>query len=143
MGEELRVPLIMPTSPDRPVLTTVEPQLFVTDLPAALAWYADRLGFTVVFAYGEPPFYAQVARDGAQLNLRHVDRPVIDRSAEPDLLSAAIGVTHAGRLFAEFQAAGAAFHQTLTREPWHGEGHASFIVEDPEGNLLLFGGRTD
>ena len=131
----------MPT--DAPTLTTIEPQLFVTDLPSALAWYTAKLGFTVGFVYGEPPFYAQVARDGVMMNLRHVDRPVIDRSAEPDLLSAAIGVTHAGRLFEEFQASGATFHQTLTREPWHGEGHGSFIVEDPDGNLLLFGGRTD
>ena len=133
----------MPTNPDRPTLTTIEPQLFVTDLPAALAYYTTRLGFTVGFVYGEPAFYAQVTRDGVMLNLRHVDRPVIDRTVDDDLLSAAIGVTHAGRLFEDFRAAGAAFHQTLTREPWHGEGHGSFIVEDPDGNLLLFGGRTD
>jgi catechol 2,3-dioxygenase-like lactoylglutathione lyase family enzyme len=127
----------------RPILWTVEPQLFVTDLPRALAFYAEKLGFAVGFAHGEPAFYVQVVRDGAMLNLRHVDRPVIDRSSDKDLLTAAITTSHAKQLFLEFQARGVVFHQTLTREPWHGQGQGAFIVADPDGNLLLFGGRTD
>ncbi|HYD45326.1 MAG TPA: VOC family protein [Phenylobacterium sp.] len=129
--------------PARPVITTCEPQVFVTDMPRALAFYTATLGFTVGFVYGEPPFYAQVVRDGAMLNLRHVDRPAIDRAAGPDLLSVAFGVSHAKQLFQELQERGAPFRQTLTREPWHGQGQGNFIVEDPDGNLLLFGGRTD
>ncbi|HWA61414.1 MAG TPA: GNAT family N-acetyltransferase [Caulobacteraceae bacterium] len=125
------------------VLTTIEPQVFVTDMPRALAFYAETLGFSVGFTWGEPPFYAQVVRDGAMMNLRHVDRPALDRSAGADLLSAAIGVSNARLLFQEFLARGATFHQPLTREPWHGQGQGAFIVEDPDGNLLLFGGRTD
>jgi catechol 2,3-dioxygenase-like lactoylglutathione lyase family enzyme len=129
--------------PSRPVLLTIEPQLFVTDLPRALTFYVEKLGFSVGFVYGEPPFYAQVVRDGAMLNLRHVDKPAIDRTAGADLLSAAVGASHAKQLFLEFQAKGVPFRQTLTREPWHGQGQGAFIVEDPDGNLLLFGGRTD
>jgi catechol 2,3-dioxygenase-like lactoylglutathione lyase family enzyme len=129
--------------PRRPVLNTIEPQVFVTDMPRALAFYVETLGFQVGFVYGEPPFYAQVVRDGAMLNLRHVDRPAIDRTVGPDLLSAAVGVSDARQLFLEFQGRGATFRQTLTREPWHGQGQGAFIVEDPDGNLLLFGGRTD
>ena len=34
----------------------------------------------------------------------------------------------------EFQAAGVAFFQTLRKEPW---GAMTFIVWDPDGNLLL------
>jgi len=127
----------------RPVLWTIEPQLFVTDMPRALALYTEALGFVLGFAYGEPPFYAQVVRDGAMMNLRHVDRPVIDRSSDADLLSAAITTSHAGRLFLEYQAKGVVFRQTPVREPWHGQGQGAFIVEDPDGNLLAFGGRTD
>ena len=29
------------------------------------------------------------------------------------------------------------------RQPWHAENHADFIIADPDGNLLLFAGRTD
>jgi catechol 2,3-dioxygenase-like lactoylglutathione lyase family enzyme len=129
--------------PARPVILTVEPQIFVSDMSRSLAFYTEKLGFTVGFTYGEPSFYAQVVRDGAMMNLRHVDRSAIDRSAGEDLLSAAITVSHAKLLFMEFEAKGVAFRQTLAREPWHGHGQGSFIVEDPDANLLLFGGRAD
>jgi catechol 2,3-dioxygenase-like lactoylglutathione lyase family enzyme len=129
--------------PARPVILTAEPQVFVTDMSRALAFYTAKLGFTVGFTYGEPPFYAQVVRDGAMMNLRHVDRSAIDRSAGEDLLSAAITVSQAKLLFMEFEAKGVTFRQTLAREPWHGQGQGAFIVEDPDANLLLFGGRTD
>ena len=131
------------TRPTRPALLSVEPQLFVTDMPRALAFYVEQLGFSVGFEYGAPAFYAQVVRDGVMLNLRHVDRPAIDRTVDADLLSAAISVSHAGQLFLEFQSRAVPFRQTLTREPWHDEGQGAFIVEDPDGNLLLFAGRTD
>ena len=127
----------------RPVLLTVEPQLFVTDMPRAITFFVNKLGFSIGFTYGEPPFYAEVVRDAAMLNLRHVDLPVIDRSTESDLLSAAVTVSHAGRLFAEFKERGVPFRETLVRKPWHEAGQGSFIVEDPDGNLLLFAGLTD
>lgn len=127
----------------RPVIKSIEPQVFVTDMARALAFYTDKLGFSVGFEYGEPTFYAQVVRDAAMLNLRHVDRPVIDRSVEADLLSAALTVSNAKQLFLEYQALDVPFHSPLNREPWHGPGHGSFIVSDPDGNLLLFGGATE
>ena len=37
------------------VLAAVEPQLFVADVTASCEFYVSKLGFTVVFAYGEPP----------------------------------------------------------------------------------------
>jgi hypothetical protein len=43
-------------------------------------------------------------------------------------------------LYLEYQAAGVAFHQTLRTEPW---GARTFIVRDPDGNLILFAGRGD
>jgi len=57
------------------VILASEPQLFVSDLEAARAFYVHKLGFKVVFSYGEPPFYAQIARDGGRLNLRRVIGP--------------------------------------------------------------------
>ena len=123
-------------------IIAAEPQLFVADIKASLDFFTQKLGFAIVFAYGEPPFYAQVKRDGARLNLRCVDRPVIDpdyRDRE-ELLSAALTVGTADeikQLFLEFQAAGVAFFQTLKTQPW---GARNFIVKDPGGNLLLFAG---
>lgn len=120
-------------------LLGAEPMVFVTDFDAALAFYVGKLGFEVVFVYGDRPFYGQVRRDAAKLALRHVDTPVIDPQTRDreDLLSAAITVQDADALFAEFEAAGASFHQRPRTEPWGG---CTFIVSDPDGNLILFAG---
>jgi catechol 2,3-dioxygenase-like lactoylglutathione lyase family enzyme len=124
----------------RATLLAAEPQLFVTDLAAALAFYAGTLGFAVSFSYGNPPFYAQVFRDAARLNLRHADLPPFDaafRQSERDALAATITIDDPALLFSEYQAAGVVFHQALRTEPW---GARTFIVADPGGNLLLFSG---
>lgn len=128
------------TPPAHPFLLGAEPQLFVASIAASCAFYTDKLGFRIAFTYGTPPFYAQVARDDARLNLRHVDRPVIDphRRDQDSLLSAAITLEDAKPLFLEFQSAGVPFFQTLRTEPW---GARTFIVRDPDGNLILFAGR--
>lgn len=122
-------------------LVAAEPQLFVTDIERAIQFFDDRLGFGLNFTYGEPPFYAQVARDGVCLNLRHVDMPVFDpafRRSEPDALAATIVLEKAKPLFLEFQDRGVEFHQRLRAEPWGAE---TFIVSDPDGNLIAFAGR--
>lgn len=121
-------------------LIAAEPQLFVTDMQAALQHYTDSLGFTVAFVWGEPPFYAQVVRDGAKLNLRHVDGPVFSdalRQAEGEVLSATVTTDDIEGLYREIADLGVAFHQTLRTEPW---GARTFIVADPAGNLILFAG---
>ena len=118
-----------------------EPQLLARDIEASIAFYRDKLGFDLGFAYGEPPFYAQVVRGGGRLNLRLVGAgPVFDasfRAREPDVLAAAVTVDDIELLVLEFQRSGADFHQTLRREPW---GARTFIVADPDGNLILFAG---
>ncbi len=121
-------------------LLGAEPQLFATDLEASCAFYVKKLGFAVAFTYGEPPFYGQVFRDAARLNLRQRDEPAIRTELREmeHLLSASVTVDDAEALFSEFQAAGVAFHHPLKREAW---GALTFIVRDPDGNLILFAGR--
>ena len=122
------------------VVWSAEPQLFVSDIAAACRFYVEKLGFETVFSYGEPAFYAQVSRSEACLNLRKVAGPVFDdgfRRREPDVLAATITLGEAKPLFLEFQAAGVVFHQALRTEPW---GARTFIVEDPDGNLIAFAG---
>lgn len=118
-----------------------EPQLYVKDIAASVGFYTRLLGFSVAFTYGEPPFYGQVFRDAARLNLRQVDEPVVDpaRRASEQLLAASIALDAAEPLFLEYQNAGVDFAQPLRTEPW---GARTFIVRDLDGNLLLFAGRT-
>lgn len=123
-------------------LIAAEPQLFVRDVVLSTEFYRRKLGFSVAFIYGEPPFYAQVFRDGARLNLRQVDEPVLDpvhRDAE-QLLSASITLEDARPLFLEYQESEVEFAESLRSQPW---GARTFIVRDPDGNLLLFAGKDD
>jgi catechol 2,3-dioxygenase-like lactoylglutathione lyase family enzyme len=125
-----------------PTLTAAEPQLYVRDIAASCDFYSRMLGFSVAFTYGEPPFYGQVFRDNARLNLRQVDDPVVDakRRDTEQLLVASITLEDAKPLFLEYQSAGVKFVQSLRSEPW---GARTFIVSDPDGNLLLFAGRGE
>ena len=116
-----------------------EPQLFVTDLMVSLAFF-ESLGFSIAFTWGEPPSYGHVVRGGAHINLREVEGPVhapgfAERERDP--LGAILVVAHADTLFREFEGLGVPFHQRLRDEPW---GARTFIVRDPDGNLLLFAG---
>jgi catechol 2,3-dioxygenase-like lactoylglutathione lyase family enzyme len=120
------------------------PQLFVSDIAVSCTFFTGKLGFAVEFVYGEQPFYAQVKRGGAQIALRHVDPDVLDKiatamKADVDMLAASISVDDVQALYSEFQAARAAFHQELRAEPW---GARTFIIRDPDGNLLLFAGSA-
>ncbi len=129
----------------RPVITAVAAELFVSDIQKSCDFFTRKLGFSVVYVYGEPPFYGQVKRDAARLNLKHMDRPVIDPALREreQLLSADMGVDTADaikQLYLEFQQAGVEFQQTLMRQPW---GAKNFVVRDPDGNLLLFAGPAE
>jgi catechol 2,3-dioxygenase-like lactoylglutathione lyase family enzyme len=127
-----------PDSTPEPVITAAEPQLCVGDVAASVEFYTTLLGFSVAFAHGDPPFYAQVVRGGARLNLRHVDHPIIPAGDAEQLLAATIILEDAEPLFAEYERAGVAFTQSLRTEPW---GARTFTVRDRDGNLLLFAGR--
>ena len=132
---------VKPTA-SKVTIVAAEPQLFVTDMNRSCKFFVEKLGFSLVFSYGDPPYYAQVSRDAARLNLRCVEATSIGpmiRDHE-ELLAASMTVATADEiklLFFEFQSSGTAFHQRLKKQPW---GAKSFIVKDPDGNLLLFAG---
>ena len=133
------------SSPSKATIVSAEPQLFVTDIKRSCEFFREKLGFSLVFSYGKPPYYAQMGRDTARLNLRFVERPVIESTVRDreELLSVSMTVATANEiklLFLEFQSAGVAFHQTLKKQPW---GAKNFIVKDPDGNLLLFAGPAN
>jgi uncharacterized glyoxalase superfamily protein PhnB len=132
-------------SPSKATIVCAEPQLFVTDIERSCEFFHEKLRFSLVFSYGDPPYYAQMGRDAARLNLRRVDKPVIESTVRDreDLLSVSMTVATADEiklLFLEFQSAGVTFHQTLKKQPW---GAKNFIVKDPDGNLLLFAGPAN
>jgi uncharacterized glyoxalase superfamily protein PhnB len=127
------------------VFTSIEAQLFVVNIQSSSDFYTSKLGFAVAFLYGDPPFYGQVVRGCARLNLRLVGERVFcgDIRKREGLLSASITVATASeikQLFLDYQAAGVSFHQALTKEPW---GSRTFVVSDPDENLILFSSPAD
>jgi len=133
------------SSPSKATIVAAEPQLFVTNIKRSCEFFCEKLGFSLVFSYGKPPYYAQIGRDGARLNLRCVELQLIEamvRNRE-ELLSVSMTVATANEiklLYLEFQSAGVAFHQKLKKQPW---GAKNFVVKDPDGNLLLFAGPAN
>jgi len=135
----------VPAAMAPPTLTSIEAELFVADIAKSCAFFTEKLGFTVVFTYGEPPFYGQVRRDVARINLRMVCEPVYvgDIREREDLLGCSMTVASAAemkQLYLQYQEAGVSFYQPLKQEPW---GARTFIVRDLDGNLLLFGGPAN
>ncbi len=129
-------------TPPRPILNSISAQLFVADIKCSCDFYTNKLGFAIEFTYGDPPYYGQVIRDHARLALRVVSEPVFVPGVREreHLLSASITVAAAHeikQLFLDYQAAGVSFHQALESEPW---GAKTFVVSDPDENLILFAG---
>ena len=130
--------------PSKATIVGAEPQILVTDIMRTCEFFCKKLGFSLVFSYGDPPYYAQVGRDAARLNLRCVAGMSESTARDgEELLSISMTVATADEiklLFLEFKAAGVTFHQTLKKQPW---GAKNFIVKDPDGNLLLFAGPAN
>ncbi|MEM7255742.1 MAG: VOC family protein, partial [Pseudomonadota bacterium] len=102
-------------------------------------FFSQILGFAVDFTYGAPTYYAEVSRDRVTFSIRHVNASLAGASGplrrELEAFDAMVTVDIAKPLYLEFRDNGATFFQTLRREPW---GSHSFVVEDPDGNLLAF-----
>src|SRR5271170_4657037 len=86
--------------PSKATIVCAEPQLFVTDIKRSCEFFQQQLGFSLVFSYGDPPFYAQMGRDAARLNLRCVAASVIGPAIREreELLSASMTVATADEI---------------------------------------------
>jgi uncharacterized glyoxalase superfamily protein PhnB len=76
-------------------------------------------------------------RGDAHLNLRAAPGPQCDPSVvqREEYLAATICVDSIKEIFLAYQEAGVEIFQTLRTEPW---GARTFIVADPDGNLIPF-----
>ncbi len=112
-------------------ITGVFPILAVDDLEADLAYYTDRLGFTVSWRWGDPPVRASVARDGVGLQI------VSDGRFAPDCPSRVyFHVRGVDEYYAECVERGARIAIPLDDRPF---GVRDFRVTDRSGNVLGFG----
>jgi catechol 2,3-dioxygenase-like lactoylglutathione lyase family enzyme len=126
-------------SPVRATLSAISPFLVVGNLRQALTFYRERLGFEVTHQAPAPdPFFAVVARDGAQLMLKVVDVGALpNRSRHPDARwDAYVHVPDPDALAAEFRDRGVTFSAALADTD---DGLRGFEIADRDGYLLFFG----
>jgi len=128
-------------SPVRAALSAISPFFVVDDLPRAVAFYRERLGFEVTHQAPAPdPFFAIVARDGVQLLLKVVAEDVgalPNRSRHPDARwDAYVHVPDPDALAAEFRGRGVTFSAPLTDTD---DGLRGFELTDHDGYVLFFG----
>jgi uncharacterized glyoxalase superfamily protein PhnB len=127
-----------PRRPSGPsVVKNVIPILLVRDVTASAKFFQQKLGFTVDFLHGLPPFYGSVSRDGVRIHLRFVHEPNFAAIAglEESVLCASFEVSNVQSLFEEFKRRGVAFAQPLKKQAWGG---IDFHVQDLDGNVISF-----
>lgn len=120
------------------MIRQIAPQFFTTDIPATVAYYQDKLGFTCLGTWGgDPPDYAIIARDQHAIHFRCASPPTPNPDKYDDeLLDAYLHVADADALYAEYAARGVEFTRGLANMPWHSR---EFVVKDCDGRLLAFG----
>jgi len=125
----------MPAVRSTATITGIVPQFLVDDLDLAIAYYRDRLGFTLDFVYES--FYASVSRDGFAIHLKHAPKVEGEREYRKshEHLDAHVSVTGVHALFSELESRGAVVIKPLTDQPWS---CTDFYVEDPDGYILCF-----
>jgi catechol 2,3-dioxygenase-like lactoylglutathione lyase family enzyme len=121
-----------------PRVTSFAPQFLVDDLERSIAYY-EKLGFT----FGEPwgGFYVIGVLDGLELHLKEAPKNPADRQyrREQEHLDAAAGVDGIEAFYERCLANGAMILKPLTATTW---GTKDFYVEDPDGYIIAFGGRS-
>lgn len=120
---------------DKPRLTSFAPQLLVDDLDRSMAYYR-KIGFT----FGEPwdGFYAIGHRDGLEIHLKKPPSSEAHRRAKGHLAAAA-GVDGIEAFYEQCVANEVTIHKPLAATDW---GTKDFYIEDPDGNIISFGGRV-
>ena len=122
--------------PMKPRVTSFAPQLLVDDLERSIGYY-EKLGFT----FGEPweGFYAIGHLDGLELHLKEAPKSEDYRRYRRDNehLDAAAGVDGIEAFFRRCVDNGVTILRPLAATEW---GTQDFYVEDPDGNIISFGG---
>lgn len=121
------------------VIAGISPFFIVRDVPRALAFYRDRLGFEVVFTgFGGDLFFAIVRRGGAMVMLKDVGvDPLPNSRREPGARwDAYLDVPDPDALAAEYSSRNVEFSEAL--KDTH-DGLRGFELRDSDGYVLFFG----
>jgi catechol 2,3-dioxygenase-like lactoylglutathione lyase family enzyme len=131
----------------KPNISGIAPFFIVRNVPAALSFYRDRLGFDVTFEGPAPDdiFFGIVERGGAMIMLKDVGieplpnykRDIGKGWARWD---AYLNVPDPDALAAEFSSRSVEFSQPLKDDE---DGLRGFEIKDSDGYVLFFGRPRD
>jgi catechol 2,3-dioxygenase-like lactoylglutathione lyase family enzyme len=119
-------------------LTTISPEFVVPDVKAAAEYYRDVLGFRILGYFLDPPVFAMVGRDTAEIHFGKVDdgklpSPNVARRSLG--LDAYIWVNDLDPLYTELRARGAKILETPVLRVYK---CYEMVVEDNFGFRLCF-----
>ena len=127
----------------KPDISAIAPFFIVKDVPAALSFYRDLLGFDITFQGPEPDdiFFGIVQRGAAMIMLKDVGvEPVPNYTREIKKgiarWDAYLYVPDPDALAAEFSSRHVEFFQPLKDDD---DGLRGFEVKDADGYVLFFG----
>jgi catechol 2,3-dioxygenase-like lactoylglutathione lyase family enzyme len=133
----------------RPTISGISPFFIVADVPAALSFYRDMLGFEITFRGPTPEdeFFGIVRRDGAMIMLKAlgvisegkevVVEPLPNSNREPAFCwDAYLETPDPDAMAAEFESRGVAFSVPLADGD---DGLRGFAIKDLDGYGLFFG----
>jgi catechol 2,3-dioxygenase-like lactoylglutathione lyase family enzyme len=129
----------------KPEISGIAPFFIVRNVPAALAFYRDRLGFDITFQGPEPDdiFFGIVQRGGATIILKAIGvepTPNYTKDIKQGIArwDAFLHVPDPDALFAEFSSRNIEFFKPLFKDD-DGDRLHGFEVQDADGYVLFFG----
>jgi catechol 2,3-dioxygenase-like lactoylglutathione lyase family enzyme len=133
----------MDTRMTEPDIAGIAPLFIVKSVPAALAFYCDRLGFAITFQGPEPDdiFFGIVERGAAMIMFKEVGVdpvPNYTRDVKQGIArwDAYLQVPDPDALAAEFSSRGVEFFEPLSDTD---DGLRGFELQDADGYVLFFG----
>jgi len=110
--------------------------LQVSDLPAALEFYMQMLGFEKQFVYGDPPFYAGVTMGKIALHL-NAGGENLERQGKGSVY---VFCDEVDTYYQTLKKRGIEITSEIETWPYQ---MRDFQIKDRDGNLLCFGCPTD
>lgn len=127
----------------KPEIASIAPLFIVKNVPAALAFYRDRLGFEITFQGPEPDdiFFGIVQRGGAMIMIKDVGVapvPNYTRDVKQGIArwDAYLNVPDPDALAGEFSSRHVEFFEPLKDTD---DGLRGFEIKDADGYVLFFG----
>lgn len=132
-----------------PSITGIAPFFIVKDVPAALSFYKDKLGFNIIFQgpTEDDIFFGIVQRGAAMIILKAIGvnpAPNYTKDIKQGIArwDAYLHVPDPDALAAEFASRGVEFWVPL-QENYADDGLRGFEIKDADGYVLFFGRTID